>query len=83
MKPDLDSECAIVAAYIRDRAAQYADDCFCAVALHDVAELIERRLHRDAFNHGDLDDLLDQKHLLRTEQQQSSESQPEPKPDDR
>jgi hypothetical protein len=48
----------ILWAYVIDRACQYANDSPCRAAIEDVACLLLKGEHIEAYAHGELDDLL-------------------------
>lgn len=49
---------AITAAYVRDRAGQYDESSGIHHALLEVADAIAAGEHRDAYRHGELDDMM-------------------------
>lgn len=50
--------CAVPAAFIKDRVAQYNLDSGSRAMLEEIASSIDRGEHLDAFTHDELDDLL-------------------------
>lgn len=49
---------SVIAAYVRDRAHQYVPSSGIHAALHDLAAQIRNGEAWDAYDHGELDDLL-------------------------
>lgn len=49
---------AIAAAWVLDRADQYANDSCCKVAVENLVEPLAKGEHIEAYRHGELGDLL-------------------------